>query len=354
MITLEGIAKQPGIAIAVAAAVDARSGINGVSHALLETGIASLKSGLPPADFPEAIIACDTIVLGFAIKIPGINSIGYAAESDADVPGLAIDIPCVIGATGLLESISEGDIIIVDGYKGLVHIDPDTDTLIHYQQAEEHHHLREKVFIASEHIPARTASGELVYVYALLSSEFELNAALDAGADGLVFDLRGRCDDLGAVSGQILREAAGKPVVIALEMGCEEVLRAAMVYCTPGQLTLVSEDADFLAVQVERALDHIVLEALQLDIDPPQAGLGRIVTLREHQEDCSPFVIDARDAQESFTIAKCGEEPIVVVNEVAHVSEAIADAIVRRIAVAPGRVTEAKLAIRSIGLEEEA
>lgn len=337
----------------MAAAVNAISGINGISRALLQEGLSSLKNCVPPADYPEAIVACDSVALGSAIRIPGINVIGIAAESDVDTPELVIDVPCVIGVDDLLSSISERDIVIIDGYKGLVHIDPDPATLIHYQQAEEHHNLREKVFIASEHIPARTATGEVIYVYALPAAETELDAALDSGADGIVFDLRGRHDDAGAVAGNILREAAGKPVVLAVDMGWEDVLRAAMVYCTPNQLTLVSENAELLALQVERALDHVVLEALQLDIDPPQVTLGLFAHAPCCSHGCSPLVVDARNQEDGTVLPTLDSTSIFILDGPEQIRTAVESSSVKRVAVAPEKVAEAKTVVKSIGLEDE-
>lgn len=318
MITLEGIARNPGIAIAVAAVVDAKSGINGVSHALLQEGISALRQGMPPQDYPQAIIACDNLALGAAIRIPGISTIGIAAEAHSDVAGLPMEGPCVIGVSELLRSIGEGDILIVDGHRGVVYIDPEPRMLTHYQQAEEQRHTREKIFITSEHIPARTQSGETVHVYARIEGDRRLTEALENGADGLMVDVRGDWD-LWALGSHILREAAGKPVVFLVECGCEEILRAAMLYCTPWQVALVAEDLDALAARVESAIEGIAAEALQMDVDPPQVNVG---------PECVPAVIDAVDAIEE--IVKGGA---------------------RMIAVGPEIVAEAKYAIRSISLE---
>lgn len=351
MQTLEGIAKQPGIAIAVAAVVDAKLGINGVSPALLLTGISALRSSLVPSDYPEAIVACDSLALGAVMRIPGINTIGIAAESDTDAPGLEIEAPCVLGVADLLKSISEGDILIVDGYRGEVHIDPDPQTIVHYQQAEERRNLREKVFINSEHIPARTQAGETVLVYARLSGASRLDEALDAGADGLLVDARG-IGDMSGVSGEILREAAGKPVVFVVEMGCAEILRAVMAYCTPGQVTLVSADADLLASQVESAMDQIVLEALQLDIDAPDVKIGGIA----HAGACDPkdptlLAIDAA-ACDIEGLPRMSQDAIVVVGDRLKAIAPLVEAGVRRVAVEPDIVGEAKYAIRSIASED--
>lgn len=352
MITLEGIAKQPGVAIAVAAIVDAKNGINAISPALLMSGISSLRNGLRPADYPEAVLACDTLALGATMRIPGINIIGIAAESDSDVPDLPVEAPCVIGVTDLLSSINEGDILIVDGYKGVVHIDPDPPTLIHYQQAEEHRHLREKVFISSEHIPARTQSGETVYVYARMSDESQLAAALSAGADGLVLDLRTNREDLGKLSDCVLREAAGKPVAFVVGLGCEQILRAVMEYCTPGQVTLVSENADMLASQVDAALDQIVLEALQLDVEAPQVNLGSFASAGACDlTNGPPIVVECADDEPD--LPEVCEDTVVVIGERIDAIEKMVDAGVRRIAVEPDTVSRVKYRIRLIGMEDE-
>ena len=321
MTTLEGIGRNPGTAIAVAAVVDAKSGINGVSHALLKSGISALTQNLPPDDYPEVIIACDSLTIGSSIRIPGIQAVGIAAEAVTEVPELTSDLPCVIGVADLLSSITEGDILIVDGYKGVVHIDPDPPTLIHYQQAEEQKHAREKVFITSEHIHARTQTGEIVFVYARLDDESKLTLALDNGADGLLVDLRGRSDDLATLCSRILRDVAGKPVKFVVDTEIEEILRAAMIYCTPMQVTLVSNDPDMLIAQVETLLDRITLEALQLDLEAPQVNISR-------------------------------QESPVSLGSIAEI-EALVRSGVRMITVDPESVPEAKFAIRSVSLEPE-
>lgn len=350
MKTLEGVARQPGIAIAVAAVVDAKSGINAVSPALLQEGISALRRAANPSDYPEAIVACDSLAVGAITRIPGISTVGIAAESDADVPGLEIESPCVIGVPDLLKSMSEGDILIVDGYRGQVHIDPDPYTIMHYQQAQERRNLREKVFITSEHIPASTQSGDTVLVYARLAGASRLQEALEAGADGLLVDVRATAD-LGDVSGEILREAAGKPVVFVVGNSVADILRAAMAYCTPGQVTLVSEDSGLVASQVESAMDTITLEALQLDIDAPDVGIGGIA----HAGACDPkdpalIVIDASDCKIEG-LPQMREDAIVVISDEFEKVEPLVKRGVRRIAVEPGVIQEAKYVIRSIPSE---
>lgn len=320
MITLEGIARHPGIAIAVAAVVDAKSGINAVSPALLQEGISALRHGLLAQDYPQAVVACDSLAIGSSIRIPGTTAIGIAAEAQTDVEGLELEVPCVLGAVGLLRSINEGDIVIVDGNRGVVYVDPEPGVLMHYQQAEEERHTREKVFITSEHIPAQTQDGETVHVYALIQGDDHVGEALENGADGLMVDLRGSNNTYGLGS-HVLREAAGKPVVFLIDLECEEILRATMRYCTPWQVTLVSQSTDELAACVEAALESVAAEAVRMDVDVPQVHVGL---------ENPPALIDTTDLLEG--IVRNGA---------------------RLIAVSPALVAQAKYAIRSIVLQDQ-
>ncbi len=343
MKTLEGIAKHSGAAMAIVARVDSKLGINALPSSLLMEGISALRKGTAPTDYPEAILACDTLQFGSTVRIPGITLVGIVAESPADVE-FELNIPCVIGAVGLLQSVSEGDILIVDGNKGRVHIDPDPSTLIHYQHAEEQRNLREKVFISSEHIPSRTQTGEVIYVYAVVENQSQLTEALSSGADGILVDLRNVDTDPDALAGIVLREVAGKPVCFVIEYGCEEVLRAAMTYCTPGQLTLASSNPDLLSSQVEYALDRIVLEALQLDIDPPDVELGSYCAAGDDVQE-RIAVVDCRDG--ACTVDP-DEPAVVIVWEQMGLIEAMVRSGARRIAVDRRFVARAKQAILTI------
>lgn len=345
MKALGGTAKYPGTAIAVGVYVDAASGINGVSSTLLMEGISALRRGSKPADYPEAILACDNLNTGAGIRIPGINIIGIASQSEAVPEEYTIDAPCVIAVDGLSGSIQEGELVIVDGYKGLVYIDPDPSTLIHYQQAEEQRQLRKKIFISSEHIPSRTQSGVTVYIYAHVSNEPQLAGALSSGADGLLVDLR-NVRDANYLPNTALREAAGKPVTFVVEYGCEEILRATMTYCTPGQVTLASENPDLLASQLEHAMDRIVLEALQLNIDPPQVNLGGAYTAANYNPVLGQAaVIDCRQSD----CATSAEESTVVIigSSLDHIAAAVKLG-ARRIAVDQSFITEAKHTVLTI------
>ncbi len=235
MVTIEGKSLKSGVGIATAAVVDAKQGMGGVSPDLLMEGVRALRAMLPPREHPDAVVASDTLALGMSLKLPGINTVGIAIESPDELPGLEPKVPCVIGCTDLIRSISEGDVLIVDGDEGVVYIDPDLETILRYQEMEEraiHEHV---VYIAAEHLPARTPEGEIVNVLGIVHDEASLAIALSQGADGVLTDIA----DLSVTPSALLRVAAGKPIVILAEAASEELARAIEEFSVPGQVTVL-------------------------------------------------------------------------------------------------------------------
>lgn len=363
MVTIQGKIKHEGVAIAVIAKVDSVSGINGVAAEILEEGIKSIRKGLAKCDYPEVVVACDNVLMGVSIKIPGINTIGIAAEADMDVPGLEVDVPCVIGLEGLLVMVGQGSLMIIDGNKGQVHIDPDTQTLITYQHLQDDKTSRSKLFIASEHIPARTQAGDTVFVYAHIKNEGQVNQALEEGADGLLIDLRGSEAEAADFYRALMRAAPGKPLVFAVDFPCRILLETTTNYAAPGQVTVAFPPPQF---------DELILEVsahIENNPDSSEIKIG-CVAMDAEASDCRMMlhrlIIDLpkpsalkqmepqkmQDKVERWIGSRDAESALVLIGRNVDAVEKLVNAGVRSIAVAPDKVGSAKYKIRSIGAEE--
>ena len=361
MITIEGNARQDGVATAVCAVVNTQNGINGISPTLLQEGIRSIKMGLLRQDYPEAVIVSDNLAMGLSARIPGINIIGVASESFEDMPDQQIGIPCVTGLPGLLDSVNEGNIIIVDGNKGIVHIDPDPQTLIHYQELEERKLSSHRIFVSSEHIPAKTQTGHTINVYAYIADEPEVNNAMESGADGLIIDLREHLGDPTQYCESILRTAAGIPVFFIIDLYAEEALRTSMWLGVSGQVTLAFSPTSF-----DIRVNEIETMLIAMDNNPEatSVNIGTILEGDFSSEDIGayPLLIDLRnspllmeqelDQQVKLWSGDMDEELLVLILDDLTKLEPLVNAGARCVAVAPNLISEAKYAIRSIGLEE--
>lgn len=368
MITINGKVKKQGIAIAVAAIVDTQNGINRVSPDLLQEGIQALVKGTSPKDFPEAIIVCDNLIIGASIKLPGIKATAIIAQSDVDSGEFDIDVPCIIGIPNLMQSVDNGDIVIVDGGEKTVFIDPDPQTLVRYQQIEESHISKARFFIGSEHIPAQTQDGETVFVFACVNDLDETVSAIDEGADGLLVDLRGTENSDSSFYKDILFAAAGKPVAFAVDRSPVDIIESAKQFSSPGQVKILFEHAKFydLMDSIESILEEMMINA-QEDPYAPAIVIGVISGHETYTEtsctyyttidlrECEPTenqLSMLRDFMKKWTSKNDAQDAVVAIGTHIDVLKEAVNAGARCVAVCPKSISKAKYLIREIGLED--
>ncbi|MFO0804610.1 MAG: phosphoenolpyruvate--protein phosphotransferase [Gemmataceae bacterium] len=97
----------------------------------------------------------------------------------------ALEIPAVVGVGRFLNDVSGGDLLIVDGERGLVILDPDDATIADYEErqakllarADRHESMREK--------PAVTLDGTSIRLLGNIELSQEAAHCLDRGAEGV-------------------------------------------------------------------------------------------------------------------------------------------------------------------------
>lgn len=117
-------------------------------------------------------------VLGFATEIGGAG--GHTA-----IVAKGLEIPAAVGISGLLEDAAGGDTVIVDGDHGRVILRPDEETLLHYLREREAHASRALNLVEIRDLPAETADGCRIHLYANVEFPREAQACLDRGAEGI-------------------------------------------------------------------------------------------------------------------------------------------------------------------------
>ncbi|MGQ9456481.1 MAG: hypothetical protein ACUVT8_06875 [Armatimonadota bacterium] len=359
--------------MAVAGIIDSAHGLGLVSPRLMSEGSKALKAMLPVQDWPEAVIVCDTLAVGLALQIPGVNTIGIAAESGVHSRLVDVRVPCVIGLPDLLKLVQNEDIIIVDGGRGLVHIDPDLQTVIQYQQMQERCVARNVIYVSAEHLPAKTAGGETVTVYGIVTSKQKLEESIEQGADGVM--VMSDCWEVQSYEdlAEIMQTAAGKKILFALTDVVPEILRAAMHYAVPGQVGIVFPLAiyDQAVSHMESAMELAIAEALLEDLSPPRIATGLYVTPWENlssQPIRSPEIVlvDARHLarlEDGKALSDCisswvkqypfQHDMVVLLGEDLHMLHVIFEAGARSVAVESSLVVTAKQAVRQIGIDSD-
>ncbi|MCS7166956.1 MAG: phosphoenolpyruvate--protein phosphotransferase [Gemmatales bacterium] len=165
-------------------------------------------------------------VLAFATEAGG-------RTSHTAIVANALGIPAVVGLGPFLTDVSGGDLVIVDGNRGLLILDPDAETLERYRQAQAAQAGHERELIELRDLPAITRDG--VRILLLGNIEFPEEAAqiLERGADGVglyrtEFLYLGRKEDPTEQEHfqaylKVLRQLPGKPIVIrTLDIGADK------------------------------------------------------------------------------------------------------------------------------------
>ena len=148
------------------------------------------------------------------------------AGSHTAILARALGIPCIGGLPGLHGILREGQDILVDGHRGLLLIDPPVDLARRFEVEARRRQARDARLAARAAGPATTAGGHPLAVLANVSGPEETAFAIARGADGigilrteLLFLDREESpseDEQAALYAQVLRAAAGRPVVLRL------------------------------------------------------------------------------------------------------------------------------------------
>lgn len=113
-----------------------------------------------------------------------VTETGGPGSHTAVVAG-ALEIPAVLGTGPFLNDVSGGDLVIIDGDKGLVILDPDEETIARYrQEAEELRSLAVRLETLRD-LPAETSDGARIELFGNIEFPYEVDHCIERGADGV-------------------------------------------------------------------------------------------------------------------------------------------------------------------------
>lgn len=150
-------------------------GIRRESIANLEHPVVVAASNLTPS---ETCGLDRKNVLAFATETGGQGSHTAIVAS-------ALQIPAVLGVGSFLNEVDDGDLIIVDGKKGVVILDPDLATVQSYENQIQRNKTLLEQFTTETDKPAVTADGAEISVYGNIEFPYEARICLENGAAGV-------------------------------------------------------------------------------------------------------------------------------------------------------------------------
>lgn len=141
-----------------------------------------------PADMPidpmEVVLVARDYQVAVSLALPWAKIVGIVAEF-ADPMGARLPVPAVIGIEGVLDKIDDESLVLIDGDRGVVMVDPDSVSLAHYQAEQERISPRRRLYLDYAHQSAQTLDGREIHVLAQVATPEDVQLALDQGADVL-------------------------------------------------------------------------------------------------------------------------------------------------------------------------
>ena len=115
---------------------------------------------------------------GIALSTGGVTS-------HASILAKSFEIPTVVAVEGLLESVRQGDAVIVDGNSGGVYVNPSHEVIREYDRLERDYLELNRELDALKELPAETLDGHRVSLYANVGLLSDIAFAHLHGAQGI-------------------------------------------------------------------------------------------------------------------------------------------------------------------------
>lgn len=167
-------------------------------------------------------------VKGFTTDIGG-------RTSHSAIMARSMEIPAVVGTKSATKEIKDGDIVIVDGLNGEVHINPSEATVADYKKAHGDYEQQKAEWAKLVNEASVTSDGHIVELAANIGTPNDLKGVIENGGEGVglyrtEFLYMGR-DELPSEDEQfeaykaVLQGMEGKPVVVrTLDIGGDKEL----------------------------------------------------------------------------------------------------------------------------------
>ncbi|MBP1934730.1 phosphoenolpyruvate--protein phosphotransferase [Ammoniphilus resinae] len=210
-----------------------------VSQRILRHLLSITQNETAVVDGPQILVVHDltpsdtakldlSITRGFATDIGG-------RTSHSAIMARTMGIPAVVGLSNVTEEVSDGDLIIVDGSTGNIHIRPEPVVLQEYEDKLRDFQLRQETLAKLIHQSTMTRDGRHVELAANIGNPSDAESAISHGAEAIglfrtEFLYMGR-DDFPSEEEQfasyksVLETMGNKPVIIrTLDIGGDKEL----------------------------------------------------------------------------------------------------------------------------------
>ena len=165
----------------------------------------------------------------------GFVTDGGGVTSHTAIVARSLGIPAIVGLHHAYQTISEGELLIVDGVHGVLIVNPDPLVLEEYKSLQSQLGLERKRLKLLKSRPAATLDGTPIELYANIELPQDMAEVLEAGAEGVglfrtefLFLNRSdlpREDEQFEAYRQVAQAMGGRPVVLrTLDIGADKAI----------------------------------------------------------------------------------------------------------------------------------
>ena len=166
-------------------------------------------------------------------KFRGIALATGGVTSHASILAKSFEIPSVVAVEELMESVHQGDMLIIDGNAGSIHVNPNSEVIREYDRLERDYADLNRALAGLKSLPAETSDGHRVSLYANIGLLSDVAFAQLHGAQGVGLyrteipflshrDFPSEEDQYSLYS-RVVEGMAGKPVTIrTLDIGADK------------------------------------------------------------------------------------------------------------------------------------
>lgn len=163
--------------------------IEDVSRRVIRNLLGKAPRSLASADKPHIIVS-HNLTPSDTASINRSMVLGFATEQGSKTSHTAImarsmDIPAIVGLHDICSKLTSGDEVLLDGYSGLLILNPNAETLKEYGALEEKkEEVEEKLELIRE-TTSTTIDGRHIILSSNIELPSELDDVTDSGAEGI-------------------------------------------------------------------------------------------------------------------------------------------------------------------------
>lgn len=167
-----------------------KSDIDYVGHRIINNLVGGAELSLHEIKEPHIIIIAKDLspadIAGFPRdRVKGFITAGGGPTSHTAIIARSLEFPSVVGVENILNSVKDGDTVVINGIDEEIIINPSKESLSNYRKEQLSYEHSKQELLKDARLPAKTLDGHSISLVANIELLEEITPALQHGAEGV-------------------------------------------------------------------------------------------------------------------------------------------------------------------------